>query len=136
VGLVIVIDTVAISKYTRQIFENASNDYESDFSERVQNLVVPDETNTREAAQKIFFGEDEATVVYRTDVTPSIEDNVEIEIPEEYNVRAFNYARVLKNAANLELPQEYLDFILTPEGPEILWGFGYEPVEDQASRGG
>jgi molybdate transport system substrate-binding protein len=136
VGLVIGVDILPISKYTCQIFENASNDYESDFSEKVQNRVVPDETNIGEAAQKIFLGEGEATVAYRSDVTSSIEDNVEIEIPEEYNVRAFNYARVLKNAANLELTQEYLDFILTPESQEILRGFGYEPVEDQASRGG
>jgi len=88
-------------------------------------------------AQKISLGEGEAAVVYRTDVTPSIEDNVEIvEIPEEYNVKAFNYAGVLKNASNPKLTQEYLDFILTPEGQEIPRGFGYEPIEDQASRGG
>jgi ABC-type molybdate transport system substrate-binding protein len=58
------------------------------------------------------------------------------EIPEEYNVKAFNYAGVLKNVPNPELTQKYLDFILTPEGQDILWGFGYEPIEGQASRGG
>jgi len=30
-----------------------------------------------------------------------------------------------------ELAQEYLDFILTPEGQEILRGFGYEPIDVQ-----
>lgn len=130
VELVIGVDTVPIGKYTRQIFENASSGYGSDFPERVRSRVVSEETNTREVAQKIALGEGEAAIVYRTDVTPSITDQVEIvEIPEEYNVEAFNYAGVVSNAPNPELTQEYLDLILSPEGQEILRGFGYEPIE-------
>ncbi len=109
-------------------FENANGDYGSDFSERVLDRVVSEETNTREVTQKIALGE--AAVVYRTDVTPSIDDQVEVvEIPQEYNVDAFNYAGVLSNAPNPELAQEYLDFMILPEGQEILRGFGYEPIE-------
>lgn len=130
VELVIGVDTVPIGKYTRQIFENANGGYGSDFSDRVQSRVVSEETNTREVAQKIALGEGEAAIVYRTDVTPSIADQVEVvEIPQEYNVDAFNYAGVVNNAPNPELAQEYLDFVLSPEGQEILRGFGYEPIE-------
>ena len=130
VELVIGVDTVPIGKYTRQILENANEGYGSDFSGRVTDNVVSEETNTREVAQKIALGEGEAAVVYRTDVTPGIADQVEIvEIPEEYNVKAFNYAGVLNDTPNPELAQEYLDFILTPEGQEILRSFGYEPIE-------
>jgi molybdenum ABC transporter molybdate-binding protein len=127
---VIGVDNVPIGKYTRQIFENANSGYGPDFSERVLSRVVSEETNTREVAQKIALGEGEAAVVYRTDVTPSIADQVEIvKIPEEYNVKAFNYAGVLANAPNPELAQEYLDFMLSEEGQEILRGFGYEPIQ-------
>ncbi|MCA1728689.1 MAG: molybdate ABC transporter substrate-binding protein [Actinobacteria bacterium] len=130
VDLVIGVDTVPIGKYTRQIFENANEGYGSGFSDNVTRNVVSEETNTREVAQKIALGEGGAAIIYRTDVTPSIADQVEIvEIPKEYNVKAFNYAGVVKNAPNPELAQEYLDFILTPEGQEILRGFGYEPIE-------
>ncbi len=110
-------------------FENANGGYGSDFSERVLDRLVSEETNTREVAQKIALGE--AAVVYRTDVTPSIADQVEVvEIPQEYNVDVFNYAGVLNNASNPELAQEYLDLIISPEGQEILRGFGYdEPIE-------
>ena len=131
VELVIGVDTVPIGKYTREIFENANEGYGSDFSESVMNNVVSEETNTREVAQKIALGEGEAAVIYRTDVTPSIEDGVEvIEIPEEYNVKAFNYAGVVTGTPNPELAQEYLDFILSPEGQEIMQEFGYEPLEE------
>jgi ABC-type molybdate transport system substrate-binding protein len=44
-------------------------------------------------------------------------------------VDAFNYADVLNNASNPELAQEYLDLIISPEGQEILRGFGYDPIE-------
>lgn len=129
VELVIGVDTVPIGKYTRRIFEKANEGYGSDFAERVQERVVSEETNTREVAQKIALGEGEAAIVYRTDVTPSIEDQVEIvEIPEEYNVKAFNYAGVLNNAPNPELARDYLDFVLSPESQETLKGFGYEPI--------
>ncbi len=129
VELVIGVDTVPIGKYTRQIFENANGGYGSDFSDRVQSRVVSEETNTREVAQKIALGEGEAAVVYRTDVTPSIADQVEVvEMPQEYNVDAFNYAGVVNSTPNPELAREYLDFILSPEGQEILRGFGYEPI--------
>ena len=130
VELMIGVDTVPIGKYTRQIFENANDGYGSDFSGRVLDRVVSEETNTREVAQKIALGEGEAAIVYRTDITPSIADQVEVvEIPQEYNVDAFNYAGVVSNAPNPELAQEYLDFIISPEGQEILRGFGYEPIE-------
>lgn len=130
VELVIGVDTVPIGKYTRQIFENANAGYGADFSDRVTANVVSEETNTREVAQKIALGEGGGAVVYRTDVTESIADQVEVvEIPEEYNVKAFNYAGVVSNAQNPELAQEYLDFILAPEGQEILQGFGYEELE-------
>ncbi len=131
VELVIGVDTVPIGKYTRQIFENANEGYGSDFSENVMDNVVSEETNTREVAQKIALSEGEAAVIYRTDVTPSIEDSVEvIEIPEEYNVKAFNYVGVTADAPNPELAQDYLDFMLSPEGQEIMQEFGYEPLEE------
>ncbi len=131
VELVIGVDTVPIGKYTREIFEDANEGYGSGFSENVMENVVSEETNTREVAQKIALGEGEAAVIYRTDVTPSIEDSVEvIEIPEEYNVKAFNYASVTADASNPELAQEYLDFMLSPEGQEIMQEFGYEPLEE------
>ncbi len=130
VELVIGVDTVPIGKYTRRIFENANDGYGSDFSGRVLDRVVSEETNTREVAQKIALGEGEAAIVYRTDVTPSIADQVEVvEIPQEYNVDAFNYAGVVSNAPNPELAREYLDFMLSLEGQEILRRFGYEPIE-------
>lgn len=129
-SLVIGVDNVPIGIYTRQVFENAEEGYGPDFTERVMEHVVSTEANTREVARKVVLRESDAGVVYRTDVTPDIEDDVEvIEIPEEYNVEAMNYAGVLNDAPNPELAQEFLDMMLSPEGQQTMSRFKYEPIE-------
>lgn len=129
VDLVIGVEDVPVGRYARQIFENAEQGYGPDFSDRVLDKVVSTETDTRAVAQKVVLREADAAVTYRTDITPEIADEVEIiEIPEEYNVTARNYAGVLNESSNPELAQEYLDFMLSPQGQETISQFGYEPL--------
>lgn len=129
VDLVIGVDNVPIGKYTRQVFENANEDYGPDFSKKVLGHVVSNETNTKEVAQKAATGEAGAAIVYITDVTPGIAEKVDaIQIPDKYNVTASNYAAVLNKADNPELAQDFLDFMLSKDGQEIIQGFKYEPV--------
>lgn len=129
VDLVVGVEEVPVGRYARQAFENAEQGYGSDFSDRVLDKVVSTETDTRAVAQKVVLREAEAAVTYRTDITPEIAGDVEIvEIPEEYNVTAENYAGVLNNSPNPELTQEYLDFMLSPEGQEVIRRFDYEPL--------
>lgn len=130
VELVIGVGNVPIGKYTRQVFENAEQDYGSDFTDMVMDNVVSTETNTKEVTQKAATGEAGASVVYVSDVTPSVAERVEeVEIPNEYNVPARNYAAVLKKSDNPELTRDFLDFMLSPEGQKIIQQFKYEPVE-------
>ena len=129
VELVVGVDNVPIGKYTRRVLENAEEDYGSDFSERVMENVVSTETNTKEVTQKAATGEAGASVVYVTDVTPSVAEKVEqIEIPKEYNVSALNYAAVLKRSENPDLTRDFVDFMLSPEGQKIIQKYKYEPV--------
>lgn len=130
VELVVGVEEVPVGRYAREVFENAEEGYGSDFSERVLDNVVSTETNTRQVAQKVVLREAQAGVTYRTDITPEIADKVEIiEIPEKYNVTAKNYAGVLTDASNPELAQEYLEFMTSPEGQEIIGRFDYKPIQ-------
>lgn len=129
VELVVGVEEVPVGRYARQVFENAEQGYGSDFSERVLNNVVSTETNTRQVAQKVVLREAQAGVTYRTDITPEIADKVEIiGIPEEYNVTAKNYAGVLSDASNPELAREYLEFMTSTQGQEIISRFDYKPI--------
>lgn len=129
VDLVLGVEDVPVGRYARQIFENASEGYGPDFSDRVLGKLVSTETDTRAVAQKVVLREADAAVTYRTDITPEIAGDVEIiEISEEYNVIAENYASVLNDSPNPELTREYLDSMLSPEGQEVMSRFDYEPL--------
>lgn len=129
VDLVIGVEDVPVGRYARQIFENAGEGYGPDFSERVLSKVVSTETDTRAVAQKVVLREADAAVTYRTDITPEIAGDVEIiEVPEEYNVTAENYAGVLNDSPSPDLTQEYLDSMLSPGGQEVMSRFDYEPL--------
>lgn len=130
VKLVVGVEEVPVGRYAREVFENAEQGYGPDFSGQVLDKVVSTETDTRAVAQKVVLREADAAVTYRTDITPEIADKVEIiEIPEKYNVTAKNYAGVLTDASNPELAQEYLEFMISPEGQEIIGRFDYKPIQ-------
>lgn len=127
--LVLGVEDVPVGRYARQIFENAEQGYGPDFSDRALDKVVSTETDTRAVAQKVVLREADAAITYRTDITPEIADEVEIvEIPGEYNVTAENYAGVLNDSPNPEITREYLDFMLSPQGQEVMSRFDYEPI--------
>jgi molybdate transport system substrate-binding protein len=93
--------------------------------------MVSEEDNVRQVSAKIALGEADAGIVYTSDVTPDIANQVQqIVIPDEQNVIATYPIAPLADAANPELAQSFIDFILSSEGQSILaqWGFGPPPT--------
>lgn len=128
--LIIGTDSVPIGRYTRMVFEKANQGYGQQFSKNVNSHVVSLETNVKQVLQKVSMGEADAGVVYRTDVTASFADKVQVvEIPPEYNVEAINYIAVPKDASNPELGKELMDFMLSPDGQAIFAKYKYEIVK-------
>ncbi len=129
VKLVIGVDTVPIGIYTRQVLENAARDYGAGFPEDVQRNVVSTETDVKQVLHKVAMGEADAGVVYRSDVSGEVRDQVEVvPIPEEYQVTAINYAAVTTTTADPEGASELLSFIRSPQGQRVFGHFGYLPV--------
>jgi molybdate transport system substrate-binding protein len=83
----------------------------------------------RASANRVALGEADATFVYITDVTPEIEDQVEvIEIPQDLNVVATYPIATLKEANNLELARRWVNLVLSDEGQRLLEEYGFERV--------
>ena len=81
----------------------------------------------RQVAAKVALGEADAGIVYTSDVTPGIVNQVQqIVIPDEQNVVATYPIAPLADAPNPTLAQSFIDFVLSAEGQAILskWGFG------------
>ncbi|MPY82584.1 MAG: molybdate ABC transporter substrate-binding protein [Actinophytocola sp.] len=129
--LVIGVNTVPIGKYTRQVLHNAEHGYGNDFYHNVMRNVVSTDTDTKQVTQKAVIGAADAAIVYRTDVTPSIADKVDIiAIPQRYNETAGNYAAVLGDADHPEQARQLIKFMRSPKGQQIMSEFHYEPVRD------
>jgi molybdate transport system substrate-binding protein len=92
--------------------------------------LASEEPDVRQVATKVALGEADAGIVYTSDVTPDIADQViKIEIPTEANVVAVYPIALVEGGPNSELAQLFIDFVLSDQGQAILanWGFGPKP---------
>ncbi|MBX3059514.1 MAG: molybdate ABC transporter substrate-binding protein [Anaerolineae bacterium] len=123
---------VPIRGFTDQMLDNAAADpaYGEEFKTAVLANIVSEEANVRQLAAKVVLGEADAGVVYKSDVTPDIADQVQvIEIPESLNVVAVYPIAPINDSASPETAQAFIDLVLSDEGQAILskWGFGPRP---------
>src|SRR5262249_27849588 len=83
--------SVPIGYYTNQLLKSASArpEFGASFQQRVERNLVSREDTVRQIVAKIQLGEADAAVVYVTDVTPQIADQlVRIVLPEDLQVTA------------------------------------------------
>jgi molybdate transport system substrate-binding protein len=118
---------VPIAEYAREVLANADAQYGEDFEQRVLDNIVSREANVRASANRAALGEADATFVYVTDVTPDIQDQIEvIEIPQDLNVLAIYPIVTVIESPNPDLAQEWVDLVLSDEGQEVLEKYGFE----------
>ncbi|MGD8404894.1 MAG: molybdate ABC transporter substrate-binding protein [Anaerolineales bacterium] len=118
--LVLAAEEVPVGRYTRLMLENVG----ADFKEQVLVNVVSNESNVKQVVAKVQLGEADAGIVYASDAVAAPELPV-IEIQPELNVLAEYPIAALKDAPQPELADEFVAFVLSPEGQAVLqkWGF-------------
>jgi molybdate transport system substrate-binding protein len=130
IKLVIAADAVPAGRYSREMLLNLSRapGFGQDFSRRVLARVVSEEEDVRSVADKVRLGEADAGIVYRSDVTPSISRQVRmLAIPEVHNVVASYPIAVLGSAKHPETARAFVQWVLSPEGQEVLRKHGFVP---------
>lgn len=124
--LVLAQNGVPIAGYTAEILTKANARYGRDFEGRIMENVVSRETDVRTSANRIAFGEADATFVYASDVTPKVRDKVEVvSIPEELNVAATYPIAITSNAPAPGLARDWTELVLSDRGQLVMeeWGF-------------
>lgn len=135
VKVVLAHDNVPIGHYARQVLARASQDpaYGSDFGQRVLANLVSEEVNVKQVVAKIQLGEADAALVYATDVTPAVRQQVtEIELPEQVNVVTCYPIAVVAGAPDQALARAFIDQVRSPEGQAVLEQYGFRPVGQEA----
>lgn len=128
VQLIIAAPDVPVRTYTDTMLERLAADpaFGEAFSAAVMANVVSEEDNVRQVAAKVALGEADAGIVYVSDVTPDIGDQViAIPIPDHLNTIATYPIAVTRDAANPELAQAFVDYVLSDSGQDMLvnWNF-------------
>ncbi|AAF12200.1 molybdate ABC transporter substrate-binding protein [Deinococcus radiodurans] len=128
VRIVIADKAVPVGDYTRRMLGaiDQAGTYGKDFSARFMKNVVSEEPNVRQVALKVGLGEADAAVVYRSDVTPALKNDVRVvALPTRFNQTARYPIGTLKASRNAAAAQAFIAYVRSIEGQKILrkWGF-------------
>ena len=130
--LVLAAEEVPAGAYARQGLEKMAQDPAAgaDFAERVLANVVSNEPNVKAVVTKVQLGEADAGIVYATDLTPDVAEDVWlIELPDDKNVIAVYPVAVTSEAAEPEIAAAFIEFILSDTGQAVLQEHGFLRVE-------
>jgi molybdate transport system substrate-binding protein len=120
---------VPVGRYAMEMLDKANyrGDYGDKFKAGVLNNVVSYEENVRAVLSKILLGEADAGIVYLSDALGAEEGQIKlIEIPKGVNITASYYIAPVSDSSNQLLAQEFIDFILSPAGQEIIKRYGFK----------
>jgi molybdate transport system substrate-binding protein len=101
--------------------ENSNPDLGENFKAEFMENVVSKELDVKSVVNKIYLGEADAGVVYQTDLTPTTKKKVTmLKITDKYNIIASYPIALLKSSQNKEAAQQFIDYIYSDEGSNIL----------------
>lgn len=122
VKLVIAAEGVPAGDYAREIFKNAG------ISQAAMANVVSNAEDVRAVVTAVASGEADAGIVYVTDVTEDVADQVtQIEIPDDINVIATYPIAVVNDTQETDLAKSFVDYVLGP-GQRTLAEYGFLPA--------
>jgi molybdate transport system substrate-binding protein len=123
VKIVIAAPAVPVRTYTDTMLERLAADaaYGEAYRAGVMANVVSEEQNVRQVAAKVALGEADAGIVYVSDITSDIREQVtSIVIPDALNTIATYPIALTNDSANPELAQEFINFVLSDAGQDAL----------------
>jgi molybdate transport system substrate-binding protein len=120
IKLVLAAEGVPAGDYAREMLANAG------IAETALANVVSNEDDVKGVVQKVALGEADAGIVYRTDVTPTVADDLRtIEVPDDVNVVA-TYPIAVVEGTSSEIADAFVDHVLGP-GQDALDAAGFLP---------
>ena len=132
-GLKIVLAAGAVpaGRYALEFLDKASHDavYGLNFKQEVLKNVASYEENVRAVLTKVVLGEADAGIVYASDAfTASAGKISTLKIPPELNVEANYPIAIIADSAHPTLSGDFIDFVLSDAGQQILANNGFIPI--------
>ena len=115
VKVVVCAPEVPCGKYASQVFDAA----------KITVTPVSQEQNVKGVVTKVTAGEADAGIVYITDIQAAGDKAAAVTIPPEINVVAKYPIAAVKASSHPDVDQAFIDFVLGPEGQQILASYGF-----------
>jgi molybdate transport system substrate-binding protein len=125
--LVLAAEDVPVGQYARESLAMLvqTEEFQQEYPDFTEFNVVSNETNVLQVVTRVSLGEADAGIVYETDVTPDVaEDVMLIPIPDNLNVVA-EYPIAALDEGDTGLAADFIDFVLSSEGQQILADGGF-----------
>lgn len=126
IRLVLAAPGVPVREYTDRFIAQLALQHDGDtFYEAILRNLVSEEDNVRRVVVKVTLGEADAGIVYASDVTPDVADQViTIPIPDALNTIASYPIAMIHDSRNPNLAHLFIDFVRSEAGVAILtrWG--------------
>ncbi len=125
--IVLAAKEVPVGQYVLDFLDKAEADGSlgAGYKEAVLANVVSYEENVRSVLAKVTLGEADAGIVYTSDAGASADEVQQIEIPDALNSIAQYPVAALSDSQNPELAQEFVAYVLGPEGQQVLEKYGF-----------
>jgi molybdate transport system substrate-binding protein len=122
--------SVPVGAYSLDFLGKASKlpEYTAEFSATVLTNVVSYEENVRAVLSKITLGEADAGIVYTTDAATVAAEVRQLAIPDELNTIATYPIAATTTSKNADLAKKFVDYVLGPEGQQVLVQYGFIPT--------
>jgi len=124
--------SVPAGQYALDVLTEMSQEatFGATFKDKVVANVVSREDNVKSVVAKVQLGEADAGVVYTTDITPiAAKDLTTLDIPDKFNVIATYPIAPLKDAPEPKLASQFVEWVLSPKGLQVLTKYGFIPVQ-------
>jgi molybdate transport system substrate-binding protein len=130
--VILAAEDVPVGAYSRDYLDKAEehDSLPADYKEAVLDNVVSYEQTVKAVLTKVVLGEADAGIVYTSDVTPDVTEQVQqVDIPEELNTIATYPIAPVSDSAQPALAEAFIAYVLSQEGQATLGSYGFVPVE-------
>ncbi len=136
VKLALAQEEVPAGRYANEVIQRMAVDPRlgPGYADSVVANVVTEETNVRNVLQKVALGEVDAGFVYYSDARVASDVSM-VQIPDEASVAAVYTIAVLDSSNLAEAANDFIDYVESDAGQEILRRHGFE-AQAQAQAAG
>lgn len=134
--IVLAAKEVPVGQYALDFLDKAEADGSlgAGYKDAVIANVVSYEENVRAVLAKVTLGEADAGIVYSSDISQAASTQVQrIDIPDNLNTVASYPIAPLSDSPHAEAAQHFIDYVMAPEGQQVLVNYGFISTTGDAS---